>query len=107
MSNQSKRKLETASQAEILRAHQRDKDFVSQISEMATDLLHRYNLYRNFSRFIKSDIPAKLFYFMVTTGFGNQTLGEEYTGIVQANLKQKKVPSLMVIFYFYFYDNLR
>lgn len=96
MANQSKRRLETASQAEILRAHQRDSDFVSQMSETVVDLLHRYNLYRNFSRFIKSDLPAKLLYFMVTTGFGNQTLGEEYTGIVQANLLQKKVPSLMV-----------
>ncbi|XP_025159754.1 peroxisome biogenesis factor 10 isoform X2 [Harpegnathos saltator] len=27
-------------------------------------------------------------------GMGNQTLGEEYTGIVQANLKELKVPSL-------------
>ena len=27
---------------------------------------------------------------------GNQTLGEEYTGIVQANLEQRRVPTLTV-----------
>ena len=96
MTDQVKRKLRTASQAEILRSHQRDNDFISQMGETITDLLHRYNLYRNFSRFIKSDVPAKLLYFIVTSGLENQTLGEEYTGIVQANLRRQKVPSLMV-----------
>ncbi|OXU26972.1 hypothetical protein TSAR_008793 [Trichomalopsis sarcophagae] len=95
MASLPKRKLPTASQAEILRSHQRDNDFVLTMSETITDLLHRYDLYRNFSRFIKSEVPAKLFYFIVTSGLGNQTLGEEYTGIVQANLHARKVPSLM------------
>ncbi|XP_014209885.1 peroxisome biogenesis factor 10 [Copidosoma floridanum] len=85
----------TATQAEILRSHQRDNDFISQISENLTDLLHRYNLHRNFSRFMKSEIPAKLLYFIVTSGLGNQTLGEEYTGIIQADLITYRVPSLM------------
>ncbi|XP_058796350.1 peroxisome biogenesis factor 10-like isoform X3 [Phymastichus coffea] len=95
MANQNKRKLRIAIQAEILRSHQRDNDFITQMNENITDLLHRYNLYRNVSRFFKSDVPAKILYFIVTSGFGNQTLGEEYTGIVQANLKINKVPSLL------------
>lgn len=92
--NQSK--LHTATQAEILRSHQRDTDFVAQISDNATDILHRYGLYRTFSKFAKSEVPARLFYFLATSGIGNQTLGEEYTGIVQANLKRQKIPSLLV-----------
>ncbi|XP_058796349.1 peroxisome biogenesis factor 10-like isoform X2 [Phymastichus coffea] len=32
---------------------------------------------------------------IIKKSFGNQTLGEEYTGIVQANLKINKVPSLL------------
>lgn len=96
MVNQGKRQSNTASQAEILRSQQRDNDFISQIREKITDLLHGYNLHRNFSWFLKSDVPAKLLYFIVTSGLGNQTLGEEYTGIVQANLTTYRVPSLLV-----------
>ncbi|KAL7290060.1 hypothetical protein TKK_0015789 [Trichogramma kaykai] len=94
MNQPKKNNLRPASQAEILRAHQRDNDFISQMSESLTDLLHRYNLQRFFCYF-KSEIPAKLLYFIVTSGLGNQTLGEEYTGIVQANLNNRTIPSLM------------
>lgn len=47
-------------------------------------------------QYIQSDIPLKLLYFVFTSGMGNQTLGEEYTGIVQANLEQRRVPTLTV-----------
>ncbi|CAB0040070.1 unnamed protein product [Trichogramma brassicae] len=96
MNQPKKNNLRPASQAEILRAHQRDNDFISQMSESMTDLLHRYNLQRRFFCYFKSEIPAKLLYFIITSGLGNQTLGEEYTGIVQANLNNRTIPSLMV-----------
>jgi len=88
------RGLKIASQAEILRAHQRDDEFVKQLQDRLSDLLHKFGGYRSLLRTFQSDIPVKLVYFLVTSGLGNQTLGEEYTGIVQADLQARNVPSL-------------
>lgn len=88
------RKLKTASQAEILRSHQRDDDFVKHLRENVIDVLQIFGKKKGLLPFIHSDIPFKLIYFFFTSGMGNQTLGEEYTGIVQANLDAHKVPSL-------------
>ncbi|XP_017892764.1 peroxisome biogenesis factor 10-like [Ceratina calcarata] len=87
-------KLKTASQAEILRSHQRDIDFVKHLRERVIDVLQILGKRKGLLPFIHSDIPFKLIYFFFTSGMGNQTLGEEYTGIVQANLEAHKVPSL-------------
>ncbi|XP_076625179.1 peroxisomal biogenesis factor 10 isoform X2 [Colletes latitarsis] len=89
-------KLKCASQVEILRSHQRDDDFVKQLREKVIDVLQIIGRQSGTLPFIHSDIPFKLIYFFFTSGMGNQTLGEEYTGIVQANLEARKVPSLLV-----------
>nr|XP_050853133.1 peroxisome biogenesis factor 10-like [Vespula vulgaris]XP_050853134.1 peroxisome biogenesis factor 10-like [Vespula vulgaris]XP_050853135.1 peroxisome biogenesis factor 10-like [Vespula vulgaris]XP_050853136.1 peroxisome biogenesis factor 10-like [Vespula vulgaris]XP_050853137.1 peroxisome biogenesis factor 10-like [Vespula vulgaris]XP_050853138.1 peroxisome biogenesis factor 10-like [Vespula vulgaris]XP_050853139.1 peroxisome biogenesis factor 10-like [Vespula vulgaris]XP_050853140.1 per len=89
-----KKTLKCADQAEILRSYQRDIDFISQLQEKLSNLLHDLKNYRTLFRYPISDIPARLIYFVFTSGMGNQTLGEEYTGIVQANLKNYSVPSL-------------
>lgn len=89
------RKLKCASQAEILRSHQRDDDFVKQLREKLTEILQNFGIQRTL---LQSDIPLKLLYFIFTSGMGNQTLGEEYAGIVQANLEARKVPTLGVCF---------
>lgn len=86
-------KLKCASQAEILRSHQRDDDFVKQLREKFIEILQNFGIQRTL---FQSDIPLKLLYFIFTSGMGNQTLGEEYTGIVQANLEERKVPTLTV-----------
>lgn len=88
------RKLNIASQAEILRSHQRDDDFVKYLREKVIDILQILQRKTGLLPFIHSDIPFKLVYFFFTSGMGNQTLGEEYTGLVQANLKAYKVPSI-------------
>ncbi|XP_011304751.1 peroxisome biogenesis factor 10 [Fopius arisanus] len=88
------RGLRSATQAEILRSHQRDEEFVRGLREKFLDLLHNFGGYRTLLPFIQSDIPLKLLYFGFTSGLGNQTLGEEYTGIIQADLETRKVPSL-------------
>lgn len=92
------RKLKCASQAEILRSHQRDDDFVKQLRQKLSEMLQNFGVHRTFFQCIQSDIPLKLVYFVFTSGMGNQTLGEEYTGIVQANLEARKVPTLTVCF---------
>ncbi|XP_043587954.1 peroxisome biogenesis factor 10 [Bombus pyrosoma] len=88
------RKLKIASQAEILRSHQRDDDFVKYLREKIADVLQILERRIGLLPLIHSDIPFKLIYFFFTSGMGNQTLGEEYTGIVQANLDAQKVPSI-------------
>lgn len=91
-----RRKLKIASQAEILRSHQRDGDFVKYLRQKITDVLQILEERTGLLPFMHSDIPFKLIYFFFTTGMRNQTLGEEYTGIVQANLNAQKVPSIYV-----------
>ena len=90
------RKLKSANQAEILRSTQRDNDFVTNLSEKLSDLLTRFKGHRSLLHFMHSEIPARFMYFVLTSGMGNQTLGEEYTGIVQADLDARKVPTLSV-----------
>ncbi|XP_015599609.1 putative peroxisomal biogenesis factor 10 [Cephus cinctus] len=85
--------LRVASQAEILRSHQRDNDFIKDLRDQLSDILHKFGC-RNLISVVNSSIPIKLVYFFFTSGLGNQTLGEEYTGIVQANFKARKIPSL-------------
>ena len=89
-------RLRIANQAEILRAHQRDDEFAKDLRERITDLVHKFGGHRSIFRYAQSDLPVKLAYLLVTTGLGNQTLGEEYTGIVQADLQTRNVPSLTV-----------
>lgn len=94
-------KLNGANQAEILRSHQKDGEFVNLLYQQLNDLLVRFGIKKPFG-FLQSDTAAKLIYFIFTSGIGNQTLGEEYTGIVQAHLKERKIPSLTVCFHFQF-----
>jgi peroxin-10 len=93
-----KRRLKCASQAEILRAHQRDDDFVKHLREKLSETLQNFGVHRALSQCVQSDIPFKLLYFVFTSGMGNQTLGEEYTGIVQADPERHKIPTLTVRF---------
>lgn len=90
------RALRSANQAEILRSYQRDDDFVKHLREKLIDLVQMIGRQRGLLPFVHSDVPFRLIYFFFTSGMGNQTLGEEYTGIVQANLGARKVPSLLV-----------
>ncbi|XP_032690509.1 peroxisome biogenesis factor 10 [Odontomachus brunneus] len=94
--NPLRRKLKFAIQAEILRSHQRDVDFTEHLREKLFEILQNFGLHKKWYQYVQLDAPLKLIYFAFTSGMGNQTLGEEYTGIVQANLEQFKVPSLTV-----------
>ncbi|XP_078036438.1 peroxisomal biogenesis factor 10 [Augochlora pura] len=89
------KKLKHASETEILRSYQRDDDFIKDLREKVIELLQFVGRRTGTLPFIQSDVPFKLLYFFFTTGMGNQTLGEEYTGIVQADLEARKVPSLL------------
>ncbi|XP_034944564.1 peroxisome biogenesis factor 10 [Chelonus insularis] len=86
--------LKVANQAEILRAHQRDEEYIREIEKKLTIILHNFKNYKLVSSIFQLNVLAQVLYFLFTTGLGNQTLGEEYTGIVQANIKIRKAPSL-------------
>ncbi|XP_014481998.1 PREDICTED: peroxisome biogenesis factor 10 [Dinoponera quadriceps] len=86
--------LKYAIQAEILRSHQRDADFTENLQKRLSEILHNFGLHKRWHQYIQFNTPLKLIYFTFTSGMGNQTLGEEYTGIVQANIEELKVPSL-------------
>lgn len=89
-----KRRFLYATQAEILRSDQRDNQLIRLLSDHLKLLSH---IHRKLSiPGTQSDIPAKLLYFALTSGIGNQTLGEEYTGIVQANFRKLQVQPLSV-----------
>ncbi|XP_015523266.1 peroxisome biogenesis factor 10 [Neodiprion lecontei] len=83
-----------ANQAEILRARQRDDMFVTNLRENLSELMHKLGGSKLLLHIVQSELPAKFAYFIATTAMNNQTIGEEYTGIIQADLKALKVPSL-------------
>lgn len=91
--------LRQADQAEILRAHQRDDEFVRNLRERIIDLSYKFKGVKWLQPLLgslESSLRLKFLYFICTSALGNQTLGEEYTGIVQANLADRKVPALPV-----------
>lgn len=86
----------TASTAEILRSRQRDDLFVKNLRDNLLELFHKFGSGKLLLNIMMSEVPAKLAYFFVTTGMNNQTIGEEYTGIIQADTKALRVPSFGV-----------
>lgn len=69
------RKLNIASQGEILRSHQRDDDFVKYLREKVIDILQILQRKTGLLPFIHSDIPFKLVYFFFYIGNGQSNVG--------------------------------
>lgn len=83
-----------AGQPEILRNSQRDDTFQRQLNDLVSDLIRdglgvrTWIKYREVSRILTSAL-----YQVLTTLSNLQTLGEEYTGLVQIGLTGKSLPS--------------
>ncbi|KAL0272493.1 UNVERIFIED_CONTAM: hypothetical protein PYX00_005437 [Menopon gallinae] len=95
--------LVKSGQAEILRAAQRDANFLKEFHERLAEIVQRtlgirtWMKYREFLR-ISSDV----IYYSLTTLMNLQTLGEEYTGILQTHssgkaLQTKPVQIMMIL----------
>ena len=86
-----------AGQAEILRAAQKDDQVIDKLSDLVSDVT--YMLAGN-RRWFKSqnlrDAMANCLYCGFTTIPGFQTLGEEYTGMIQIDKTSKNVPSKLL-----------
>ncbi|XP_008560791.1 peroxisome assembly protein 10-B [Microplitis demolitor] len=81
--------MQAANQAEILRAHQRDDEFLKELDKKLMKSLSKIKNKKILS-YLQNN-AVKLLYFMFTSGSGNLTLGEEYTGITQANLQDRQI----------------
>ncbi|XP_050520026.1 peroxisome biogenesis factor 10 [Daktulosphaira vitifoliae] len=81
--------------AEILRAEQKDEELCERINRHITDFLLKYkgHIYINKN---KNSIlsTSKILYYGLTTLSRLQTLGEEYTRIIQVRSSGKHVPSV-------------
>lgn len=80
------KKLPFATAPSIVRSHQKDSYFISQFEKKINDLIRNIKGARFISVYNKEiNILSKLVYFIVTTGFGARTLGEEYVDLGYVN----------------------
>lgn len=79
---------------EIVRSHRKDEEILAQIrrrvQSIAVSLL-RPKRFVEWNREIQ--FAAEFLYFGLTTGIGNQTIGEEYLGLIQTQKGKQSVPS--------------
>ncbi|KAH0540918.1 putative peroxisomal biogenesis factor 10 [Cotesia glomerata] len=83
--------MRAANQAEILRAHQRDDEFLKELDGKLQKFLSKIK--NNKLTQWQSEI-VRFVYFIFTSGSENLTLGEEYTGITQASIKNRKIVTI-------------
>ncbi|XP_074102674.1 peroxisomal biogenesis factor 10 [Cotesia typhae] len=81
--------MRAANQAEILRAHQRDDEFVKELDRKLQKFLSKIKNNKVLTQW-QSEM-VRFVYFIFTSGSENLTLGEEYTGITQASIKNRKI----------------
>ena len=94
-----------ASHGEILRAAQKDSSFTDNLQRNVSNLCLELVGPRVWLKYKWLLEPTTRFcYYMITTGLDLQTLGEEYTGIIQVQHGQKKLPSKMIRFVIDFND---
>ncbi|KAJ3563763.1 hypothetical protein NP233_g8733 [Leucocoprinus birnbaumii] len=87
-----------AQQAQIIRANQRDIYHVSSLRDQTDNVLRSWLGTRWLTRWEKEvDLLTKLLYFGITSGRGNQSLGEEYTDIWQySSFTSRTPPSIRI-----------
>ncbi|XP_046638388.1 peroxisome biogenesis factor 10-like [Daphnia pulicaria] len=83
-----------ANPPEILRASQKDESYINTIKNELADIVQR--LFGN-QTWLKvqwlSDLTCVFLYYTLTTLLDNQTLGEEYVGLIQVNPTLRALPS--------------
>lgn len=86
----------TASAAAVLRATQKDASFVQQLNSAVADVVHRT---AGASAWLQHHgtvtLATDLLYAALTTLSLRQTLGEEYTGLLQVNASRTGLPSVL------------
>ncbi|TYJ53534.1 hypothetical protein B9479_005803 [Cryptococcus floricola] len=86
--------FEAASQAQILRAHQRDTAQVYRLTELVSEILRSLAGTRWLAhKQTLVDLLVRGVYLTLTFGRGSQTLGEEYTDILPYSTRRRNLPS--------------
>ena len=86
--------LTAATQGEVLRAVQKDASFTDSLQRSVGSLCLDLLGPRVWLRYKWACEPVcRLLYYLVTTGSELQTLGEEYTGIIQVRAGAKRIPT--------------
>ncbi|XP_064077709.1 LOW QUALITY PROTEIN: peroxisome biogenesis factor 10-like [Macrobrachium nipponense] len=83
-----------AGAAEILRSVQKDESFLSHLKSSIAEIVQRSlgtRTWLNIHQY--SDAVCELAYYSLTTLSLRQTLGEEYTGIIQVDRNRRRLPS--------------
>ncbi|WVQ73875.1 hypothetical protein IAR50_003456 [Cryptococcus sp. DSM 104548] len=86
--------FEDASQAQIIRAHQRDTAQVYRLTELVSEILRSLAGTRWLAhKQTLVDLLVRGVYLSLTFGRGSQTLGEEYTDILPYSTRRRTLPS--------------
>ncbi|KAK7068452.1 peroxisome biogenesis factor 10 [Halocaridina rubra] len=85
-----------AGAAEVLRASQKDESFLSHLKSSLAEIVQRSlgtKVWLDIHKY--AEILCEVFYYGLTTLSLRQTLGEEYTGIIQVDHSRRRLPSLL------------
>jgi len=85
-----------AGSAEVLRAGQKDDSFLNYLKANAADVIQRIfgtRTWLDVHKYVENS--CELLYFCLTTLCLRQTLGEEYTGIIQVGGTRDRLPNLL------------
>ena len=91
--------VKNASQAEIIRTTQKDSQFTEQINENIAEILQQLGQNRQiqYLRFSNvSNLLSEIFYHGYAAINQLQTLGEEYTGVIQINGNSVSLPHKLI-----------
>ncbi|CAL4060809.1 unnamed protein product [Meganyctiphanes norvegica] len=86
--------FQRAGAAEVLRAAQKDETFLSRMKSYCSEIIQRTlgtRVWLDIHKYV--EIFIDLIYYGLTTLSLNQTLGEEYTGILQVDSSRRNLPS--------------
>ncbi|XP_045134102.1 peroxisome biogenesis factor 10-like isoform X1 [Portunus trituberculatus] len=88
--------FQVAGAAEVLRATQKDENFLDYLKSCISEIVQRTAGTRVWLDIHKNaEVICELVYYGLTTLCVRQTLGEEYTGILQVDSSRRKLPSLL------------
>lgn len=88
--------FQVAGSAEVLRATQKDDSFLDYLKSCMSEIVQRTLGTRTWLDVHKNaEVISEFVYYGLTTLCLRQTLGEEYTGILQVDSSRRKLPSLL------------
>ncbi|KAK3871391.1 hypothetical protein Pcinc_021825 [Petrolisthes cinctipes] len=87
--------FQQAGAAEVLRATQKDESFLDHLKSCISEIVQRVYGTRTWLTYHKhGEVLCEILYYSLTTLSLRQTLGEEYTGILQVDTTRKRLPNV-------------